>query len=110
MTEQELDDADVGSIFEQMNSEGVSQGMGRDRFSNTAAPVRLLARLFDGMLGDVLAGNGAWKQPLRGLFGSPPSAQDIQQFWRQHDVSVLCAVNGYVVLGGGSATGTSRRG
>ena len=61
MTEQELDRADIGPVFQQMNCECMPQGMRRDRFGNTAAPVRLLARLLDGILSDVLAGNGAWK-------------------------------------------------
>ena len=82
MTEQELDGADVSSVFKQMNSECVPQGMGRDRFGDTAAAVGPLARMLDGVFGDVIAGNGAWKQPMRGLFDSPPAAQDIQQFWR----------------------------
>ena len=74
MTEQELDDADVGSIFEQMNSEGVSQGMGRDRFGNAGPSVRFLALALNGSSGDGMVRTIAGKEPMRRPVQLPPVA------------------------------------
>ena len=38
---------------------------------------------------NVPTGDVAGKEPLPGLIHSPPTAQDLQQFWRQHHVQIL---------------------
>ena len=44
MPEQELNFADVGTLFEQVTGEGVAQRMGRDGFRNLRNQTGLLAR------------------------------------------------------------------
>ena len=46
MAEQELNGADVGAGFQQMDREGVSHRMGRNGFGDAATSLRLLARQF----------------------------------------------------------------
>jgi hypothetical protein len=67
----------------------VPQRMGCDRFGNAATSLRLLARLFYGVLADVAAGKIAREKPWLGFFHSPPVAQDFQQLGREHDVAIL---------------------
>ena len=82
----------------------------RDGFGDARGLMRFLACVLDRVLTDVSLGGVAGKQPVRGPGCPPPVAQDFQQSGGEHDIAVLCAVNGYVVLGGDSATGTSRSG
>src|SRR5436190_9398878 len=48
VSEQQLNGADIGSRFQQMNSEGVTHRMGSNRLTDARESPSLLARLFDG--------------------------------------------------------------
>ena len=56
MTEQQLDGAEIGAGLQQMNGEGVAQGMRRDRFADAALLPHLPAGAIDGEWRDRLAG------------------------------------------------------
>ena len=53
MAEQELNAADVGASFQQVDRKGMPQGMGRDGFGNLRDPAGLLALLLNRADGDV---------------------------------------------------------
>ena len=80
MAKQQLNGAHVGAGFQQMDSESVSQRMRRDRFGNAAKSLRLLARQFNRVSGDVAAGNDrpgratAWACPLATSAAGFPAA------------------------------------
>ena len=50
MAEQQLDGADIGAGFQQMDREGVPHGMRRDRLADAGELAGLLAGKFDGLL------------------------------------------------------------
>ena len=79
MAEQELNGADVGASFQQVDRKGVTQRMGRDRFGNFADTVGLLALALNRAFCDVLARKIAWEEPVLGSLDSPPVTQDLQQ-------------------------------
>jgi len=83
MAEQELNAADVGASFQQVDRKGMPQGMGRDGFGNLRDPAGLLALLLNRADGDVLAREVAWEEPLLGPLDSPPTTQDIQELRRE---------------------------
>jgi hypothetical protein len=82
MSEQELNRANVCSIFQQVDGKGMSQRMGRDGLRNAANAVGFLTRILDGASRDGFAFNVSGKQPLAGLLRPPPDAQNVQQLWR----------------------------
>ena len=79
MPEQELNLADVGTLFEQVTGEGVAQRMGRDGFRNLRNQTGLLALQLNRQLTDVLARKLAWEEPVFRLLHSPPGTQDLQE-------------------------------
>src|SRR5215831_13033028 len=78
MTEQQLNDADVDALFQQVNGKSVSKRMRRDRFRDLANTVGLLALTVNRASCDVLARKVSWEKPVLGLCDSPPSTQDLQ--------------------------------
>jgi hypothetical protein len=74
MTQQQLDRTYVGARFQQMDGEGVPQGMRCDRFANTATPPRLLAGLLYGGPADMIIDLIAWEEPPLRSVHSPPVA------------------------------------
>src|ERR1700676_4082362 len=74
-----------------MNGEGVAQGMRSDRFANAAPLARLPAGTIDTEGRDRLAGPATRKQPLSGLGALPVVPEQIEEFWRQHDIAVFPA-------------------
>ena len=77
MAEQELNLADVGTLFQQVDGKSVSQRMWRDRFPNLANPLGLPTLPPNRFRGDVAAGQVAGKEPVLGLLHSPPGTQDL---------------------------------
>ena len=78
MTEQELNAADVGASFQQVDRKGMTQRMGRDRFGNFRDPAGLLALLLNRANCDVLAWKIAWEEPIFRFLHSPPGTQDLK--------------------------------
>ena len=91
MAEQQLNGADIGAGFQQMNREGMAQRMRRDRLGEVGAPMCLLTSVFDGISRDRLARVTAREEPVLRAHGLPVAAQDIQQLRREHDVAILLA-------------------
>ena len=89
MPEQELNLADVGTLFEQVTGEGVAQRMGRDGFRNLRNQTGLLALQLNRQLTDVLARKLAWEEPIFRPLDEPPGTQDLKQFGRQHRVAIF---------------------
>src|SRR5580700_603628 len=75
VTEQQLNGPDIGTRFEQVNGECVTQAMRLERLGNVAESMRLLASLLHSILGDVLPRSVAREQPMAGSCHSPPLAQ-----------------------------------
>jgi hypothetical protein len=101
MTKQQLDGAHVGAGFQQMNGKCVPQGMGCDRFGNTATSMRLLARPLYSVPADVALHSIAREEPFLGLFQWPPVAEHFEQLWGEHDIAIfapLCVAKIYVAM------------
>src|SRR5437879_10687357 len=88
MPEQELNLADVGTLFEQVTGEGVAQRMGCDGFRNFRNQTGLPALGPNRLLTDVLA-RVAWEEPVFGSLHSPPGTQDLQESGREHRVAIF---------------------
>jgi len=71
VAEQQLDGAQVGAGFQQMDREGVAQRMRGDRLGEAGETVRLAAGVADSVPGDRLAGQVSREQPLPGMNGRP---------------------------------------
>lgn len=79
MPEQQLDCADVGTGFEQVRRERVTQGMRGDGFADPGSPTRLLARqTYRGRV-DGLVGKPPRKEPGLWTADAPVTPQDLQQ-------------------------------
>jgi hypothetical protein len=90
--EQPLDGAQVGAGFQQVGGEAMTKAVGRDRFGNAAASVRLSAGVLHRRFGDRAAGAIAREEPPLGPSHAPPDAQQLQQLGREHHVAVLGAL------------------
>src|SRR5207249_12052360 len=73
VSKQELNPANIGSVFQQVDGESVTHGMGRDGFGNAGKRVRLLTCNLDGMFGDGIAGAAAGKTATRWAWPSATS-------------------------------------
>ena len=78
MTEQQLDGAYVGALFEQVDGEAMSQGVRANGFGNATPFERILAGVPNCCVRDVSSWNVARKQPILGLRLSPPVAENFQ--------------------------------
>src|SRR4029077_2906551 len=79
----------------------VPQGMGCNRFGNTATSMRLLARPLYRVPADVALHSIAREEPFLGLFQWPPVAEHLEQLWGEHDIAIfapLCCLPTYVAL------------
>jgi len=92
VTEQNLDDADVGSVLQKMGGEAVPQGVRRHLFGKAS-------RSAGGPAGGMQRGRferpflvAAGKQPALRAGKPPVAAQNPQQLRRQHDIAVLAAL------------------
>jgi len=89
VTKQQLNGAHVGAGFQQMDSEGVPQTMGRDGLGQSGETARLLAGLPHSVPGDRLTGMIAREEPLLWPPRLPVLAQEVQELGREHHVAVL---------------------
>ena len=70
MAQQQLNGADIGSGFEQVNGKGVPQTVRCSRLGNGTTAAGFLTGLLHGIFADVLARYVTWKEPV---FGSQRS-------------------------------------
>src|SRR5271157_4728824 len=96
MSQEQLNGAQVSTVFEQVGSETVAQGVGMDSILQASASGGLAAGVIDGLGSDgmirrMVAAPG--EQPLRrfALQPVPVVAQSFQQDGTEHDISVLTA-------------------
>ena len=89
MAEQQLDGAQIGAGFEQVNGKGMAEQVRRDRLVDVGLPSRLSAGGVDRQRRNRLSGQVAGEQPLFGAGGAPVAAQQVEQHGREHDVAVL---------------------
>ena len=92
MTEQYLDDAYIGPLFEQMRDEAVPQGVQAHALVD-ASPLR--GHVYGAVElphSEGCAMNPAGKQPLPWPLDQPPPPQEIEHLLRQHHVTVLVAL------------------
>jgi hypothetical protein len=87
MAQEQLNSAQIGARFEEMNREGMAQRMRADRFGDAATKARLSAGMLNGVGGDRLA-EIPGEEPLLWPHDPPIVAQRVEQFWREHDVPV----------------------
>lgn len=81
----------VGAGLQQMDGEGVSQTVLRDRFGQSGEVARFRAGLSYRTPGDRLVGSIAGKEPFLWSPHLPAIAQGLQELGRQHNVAVLLA-------------------
>src|SRR6267154_4335081 len=79
MAEEQLNSTNVGALLQQVNREGMTKRMRRDRFGDLANAVSLLTDFLNCSPTDVLAWDVACKEPVLGSFYSPPRAQNLQK-------------------------------
>ena len=89
MAHEQLDPAHVGTGFQQMRGERVTQRVRCYWLLDPAALTCKLACLADGITADGVSGNVAWKQPLARVGVVPVGSQDLEQPRREHHVPVL---------------------
>ncbi len=91
VTEQNLDDSNIGVLLEQMGSEAVPQRVQRHVLLDPGCLCGGVAGTIELARGHRLHGVAAWKQPARGPCRPPPDAQQFEQARRKHHVTVLAA-------------------
>lgn len=89
MAKEQLDRAQIGARLQQVNREGVTQRMWRDRFGDVAFAPGCPAYEIDDQGRNGLFGVPAGEQPFFGAEATPILAEDFQQGWRQHHVTIL---------------------
>ena len=92
MSEQQLDGADVGAGFQEVDGKGVAERVGRNRLGDAAAPMDPPAGAVDGMDGDRVARARPRKEPVRRVVHPPPVAQHRQQRGGEHHIPVFLAL------------------
>src|SRR3954447_4859109 len=91
MPEQNLNDPDVGPALQKMSGETVPERVGRDGLIDPRPSPRSPAGGLQGAGADRCAGLLAWKQPQTGPRPPPVGAQNAEQAWRQHRITVSAA-------------------
>jgi hypothetical protein len=76
---QQLNRADVGSGFEHVNGEGMSQAVRRNGLANRETGACFLTDQFHGIPGDVAAFDIAGEKPVFGFLHAPPVTEDLPQ-------------------------------
>jgi len=89
MTKKQLNGPDIGAGFEQVDGEGMSKAVRRDRFGEARSLMCLHAGVFDGVSADRVTRLVPREQPVFRAGGLPVVAQNLQQPGGQHDVGVL---------------------
>ena len=92
VAEQHLDDAHVGPVLQQMRREAVSQRVDRDLFAQAGHRAGRTAggMQYGGVERPVLVTAG--EQPALRPSQPPIAAENPQQLWGEHDVTVLAAL------------------
>src|SRR6267378_6133280 len=88
MAKEQLNGAQIGARFEEVNREGMAQRMRADGFGDAATKARLSAGMLNGVRGDRSA-EIAGEEPLLRPHDPPIVTQRVEQFGREHDVAVL---------------------
>ena len=89
VTEQQLNGAQIGTGFEQMDGKGVAQRMRCDGLGESGESMGLLTCVLDRLSRDRVVGLTAREQPLLRVHSFPVATQDIQQLRREHDVAIF---------------------
>ena len=92
MTEQQLNGADVGADFQQVNGERVAERVRRHGFAQPTAIPGEATRPLDGGLLHRLLGIPSREEPPGRPLDPPPRPQLLEQRWREHDVAVTSAL------------------
>jgi len=82
VTEQYLDDADIGLLLEQMRGEAMPQGVHADALVDPGASCGVVYGAVELPHGEGRAVNSAGKQPLPRPLDQPPPSQQIEQLLR----------------------------
>src|SRR5215217_4399072 len=90
-SEQHLDDADVDVLLEQVSGEAVPQGVQRDALVDLRHFGRGVTGAIELARGHRLRRIAPREQPTLRPRRLPPVPQQIEQAWRQHDITVLAA-------------------
>ena len=91
MAKEQLNSAQIGARFEEVNREGMAQRMRADGFGDAATTARLSAGMLNGVRGDRSA-EIPGEEPLLRPPNPPIVTQRVEQFRREHDVAVLVAL------------------
>src|ERR1700724_314171 len=98
VTEESMNDADIGPTFEQMGRKAVAQRMQRHRLLDAGRVSRLVKQTIELPGRHRLSWLAAREQPalllrhariVTGRSHLPPLPQQIERLWRQHDVAVF---------------------
>src|SRR4051812_32801569 len=89
--EQDLDNPDVGPALQKMRGETVPERVGRDGFADPRLSPGSPTGGLQGPGADRCAGLLAWKQPQSGPRPPPVGAENVEQAWRQHRITVSAA-------------------
>src|ERR1700730_8238938 len=101
VTEESLNDADIGPTFEQMGRKTVAQRMQRHRLLDAGRVSRLVKQTIELPGRHRLSWRAAREQPALLLRHArivasrshlPPLSQQIERLWRQHDVTVFASL------------------
>src|SRR6516165_340679 len=98
VSEQHLDDADIGLLLQQMRSKAVPQGMNPDAFGDAGTPrcqsddaVELArTRVLPAVTGEEPGLAGIHPSLL--ARGAPPFSQQLEKVGREHDIPILLAL------------------
>src|SRR6202022_1862696 len=88
MAKEQLNSAQIGARFEEVNREGMAQRMRADGFGDAATTVRLSAGMLNGVRGDRSA-EIPGEEPLLRPRNPPIVTQRVEQFRREHEEGVL---------------------
>ncbi len=92
MAHEQLDPAHIGTGFQQMRGERMSQGMRCYRLPDATSLACESADSRDGALRDGVSGNITGKQPATGVSVLPVRSEDLEQTRREHDVAILAVL------------------
>src|SRR6516165_1285776 len=95
VSEQSLDDPDIGLLLQQMRSKAVPQGMNPDAFDDARTPrcqANNAVKLAPTRVSPAIAGKQpglAGRHPSLLARGAPPFAQQLEKVGRKHDIAIL---------------------
>jgi len=92
VTEQLLDDADIGSRFKQVRGKTVAQRVDAGALGDAGRIAGIFEDLLHGALGDAASHGLAFKEPLRGFISAQVGLDEIDNFGREKSGSVLLSL------------------